>query len=227
MPDSLSGDNQNGNAGDGADSTPSWFIDEGVAGTGERPAWLPEKFKTVKGMADSYSELEKRFTSPTEDYDLSKGDAWFNKDFDPLKNMLNEAKKSKVPQAAIDSMLSSVGEYLNDGSYNVDSEIEKLGENHAARIETLSNWAKSNLSEKGFNSVMDMAMSAEDIMALEELRGLHMSNENQVPANQNTQPSSKTLKDLQQEMIGNYKKYTTDKGYRDTIKSQMGKLLEQ
>ena len=227
MTDGLNNETQEGSTGDSGESTPTWYIDEGIAGAGERPAWLPAKFKTVKGMADSYSELEKRFTSPSEDYDLSKGDAWFNKDFDPLKNMLNEAKKSKVPQAAIDSMLSSVGEYLNDGSFNIDSEIEKLGENHTARIETLSNWAKSNLSEKGFNSVMDMAMSADDIMALEELRGLHMSNENQVPANQNTQPSSKNLKDLQQEVIGNYQKYKTDKGYRDTIKSQMEKLLEQ
>lgn len=33
----------------------------------ERPEWLPEKFKTPEDLAKSYSELEKKLSSPTEE----------------------------------------------------------------------------------------------------------------------------------------------------------------
>lgn len=230
----MSEDSTNQNSGqvqDNAASTgsttdnASWFIDEGVAGVGERPDWLPPKFKTVKSMADSYNILEKKFTAPTADYDLSKGEGWFNSEFEPLKELVDTAKKSHVSQEVIDKMLSSVGDYLNKDSFDEAAELAKLGEGYEQRIETIANWAKSNMSEKGFKALSEMAMSADDILAIEELRNLHMSNQNQIPTNQNTQTSHKTLNDLQKEMISNYDKYKTDKSYRDNIKAQMEKLL--
>jgi len=220
-----SGQAQDNGAGQSSGSEPSWYIDEGIAGSGERPAWLPEKFKTVKSMADSYSVLEKKFTAPSGEYDLSKGEGWFNPEFEPLKDLVDAAKKSQVPQEVIDKMLSGVGDYLKQDSFDEASEIAKLGEGYEQRIETVVNWAKSNLSEKAFKSLSEMAMTADDILAIEEIRNLHMSNQNQIPTNQNTQTSHKTLKDLQQEMISNYDKYKTDKSYRENIKSQMEKLL--
>ena len=38
----------------------------GAEGTGERPTWLPEKFKTPEEMAKAYSELEGKLGKPTE-----------------------------------------------------------------------------------------------------------------------------------------------------------------
>ena len=55
-----------------ASDAPSWFIDEGRAGVGERPSWLSDKFKTAADMAKSYSELEKKFGTAPEEYDFSK-----------------------------------------------------------------------------------------------------------------------------------------------------------
>ena len=202
-----------------------WFIDEGIAGVGERPNWLPEKFKTVKNMADSYSALEKRFSAPSGDYDLSKGEGWIDKEFEPIKDLFDAAKKSQVPQEVIDKMLSSVGDYLNKDSFDRESEIKKLGDGFEKRIEVLENWGKSNLSEKGFNSLMDMAMSADDILALEELRNLHMNNQNQVPTSNQVASTPQTLKDVQEEIISNYDKYKTDKGYREQMRQKIEKLV--
>ena len=48
--------------------SPKWWIDEGVPGIGDRPLWLPEKFKNIKevfSIMDGIEEL--RDHEPEED----------------------------------------------------------------------------------------------------------------------------------------------------------------
>ena len=41
--------------------------DQPIDSMGERPAWLPEKFKSAEDMAESYSQLEGKISQKEED----------------------------------------------------------------------------------------------------------------------------------------------------------------
>ena len=59
----------------------------------------------------------------------------------------------------------------NEMSYmpNKKVEMEKLGDNSQARIERIDLWAKANLTEQSYNSIVKQATSGEFIIAMEEL----------------------------------------------------------
>ena len=73
-------------------SQPSWFLDEGIPGIGERPQWLNEKFKTAADLAKSYNELEKKFSQAPEEYDLSKS-KFLDGDYEPIQDLLKISKR--------------------------------------------------------------------------------------------------------------------------------------
>lgn len=57
-----------------AEQGPSWYIDESTPGLGERPDWMPRKYKTAADVGKAYTELEKKlgaFVGAPEKYDLS------------------------------------------------------------------------------------------------------------------------------------------------------------
>tara|TARA_R110000744_G_scaffold226215_1_gene344587 strand:- start:1610 stop:2356 length:747 start_codon:yes stop_codon:yes gene_type:complete len=55
---------------------------------------------------------------------------------------------------------------------NQDEQIAELGDNGKARIEAVDLWAKKNLSENAYNSVTNIATSADNVKVLEEIMGL-------------------------------------------------------
>src|SRR5580658_9792682 len=100
---------------------PSWFIDEGIPGAGDRPAWLPEKFKSVADMAKSNAELEKRLGMAPDEYDFSKS-RYLDPDYVPFEELKQIAKEKRVPQEVIDKMLESVDKYMDE--FNIDQKEE-------------------------------------------------------------------------------------------------------
>src|ERR1700676_124916 len=87
-------------------ATPSWLIDEGLPGVGERPSWLNEKFKSVADLAKSYTELEKKVGTVPDEYDLSKS-KFIDPAYAPIQDMLQLAKDKRVPKEVIDKMVES------------------------------------------------------------------------------------------------------------------------
>src|SRR5436190_549830 len=107
---------------------PSWFIDEGIPGIGERPSWLGEKFKSAADLAKSYGELEKKFRTEPENYDLSKS-KYLDPEYGPIQDMLSLAREKKVPKEVIDKMQDSFDKYMDEFSTDYNEEVQKLGEN--------------------------------------------------------------------------------------------------
>ena len=192
---------------------PQWLIDEGMPGTGQRPTWLPEKYKSVADLAKSHSELEKRLGTVPDEYDFSKS-RYLDPDYEPFSELRQVAKDKRVPQDVFDKMLESVDKYMDEFSTDINEEIKKLGDNAQDRIITVDNLAKANLSKEGYEALRANLNNADSFKALEELRGKVMSNTVQVPGNNGTVSAPASAEDLKLELQNNMEKYKTDTAYR-------------
>lgn len=200
---------------------PSWFIDEGLPGAGERPSWLPDKYKTVADLARSNAELEKRYGNVPESYDFTKS-RFLDPDYVPFQELQSVAKEKRVPQEFIDKMIESVDKYVDEFRTDTAEELKKLGENARERVVTLDNWAKANLSKEAYEGLTSSLSNAESIKALEELRGKMMSTTPQVPNNQgNVTGGGQSLDDVKLELQNNLQKYKTDENYRKDIQKRL------
>ena len=201
--------------------SPKWWIDEGVPGTGDRPEWLPSKFKHVKDVVTSLSELEKRLGSaPVEDYDFGEyGDA-FDKEHEAFKELTAFAKEKRVPQDVFTKMLESVAKYGKSFVPDEGSEKAKLGADADRRLEVLNNWAKANLSESSYNALSANLTSADAVIAMEEVRAKMIGTTTPSIPNGSTQQEAvqESVKDLATELQSNFIKYKENEVYRSDWK---------
>lgn len=198
----------------------AWFIDEGLPGVGNRPQWLPDKFKTAADMAKSHHELEKRLGTAPDKYDLSKS-KFLDPDYVPFQELQSFAKDKRVPQEVMDKFVESVDKYVDEFRTDPKEELKKLGDNATERVQLLDNWAKANLSKESYEALTNSLNSAESVKALEELRGKFMNNTAQVPGNNGTVPSTASLEDIKMELSNNLQKYKTDENYRKDISKRL------
>ena len=200
---------------------PSWFIDEGVPGIGDRPAWLPDKYKTVADMAKSNQELEKKLGTAPDQYDFSKA-KFIDPDYVPFQEFAQLAKEKRVSQDVIDKMLDSVDKYLDEFSTDYAEEAKKLGDDGPQRLQQLDNWAKANLTSESYEALTSNLRSADAIKALEELRGKMMTNATQIPpGNDQGSATHTSLADLQMELQTNLAKFKSDPAYRKDLQGRM------
>lgn len=199
---------------------PSWFLDEGVPGIGERPSWLPDKYKSVASLAKHTSELEKRLGTVPDDYDISKS-RFLDPDYVPFQDLLSTAKEKRVPQEFVDKMIESLDKYVDEFRVDTAEEIKRLGDNGKERVQVLDNWAKANLSKEAYEGLTNSLNNAEAIKALEELRGKMMSNTPQVPNNNGNVSGGASLDDLKMELSNNLQKYKDDPKYRADISKRL------
>jgi hypothetical protein len=201
-------------------SQPSWFLDEGMPGIGDRPSWLPDKFKTVADLSKSYTELEKRVGIVPDNYDFTKS-KFLDPDYAPFQDLQVLAKEKRVPQEFIDKMLESVDKYMDEFTIDNNEEIKKLGDNGKERVVVLDNWAKANLSKDAYEALTGSLTNAASIKALEELRGKMMSGTPQVPNDNGSVTGSASLDDIKLELSNNLAKYKTDEGYRKDLQKRL------
>lgn len=198
-----------------------WYIDEGIPGQGDRPAWLPDKFKTVADLSKSYSELEKKLvTSVPESYDFSSS-KYIDPEYDAFKELQQYGKEKRVPKDFMDKMISSFDKYMDQFNVDPQDEMKKLGDGAEERLNVLNNWAKANLSQSSYEALTNNLTNAESIKALEELRGKFMSNNLLVPNQNNTPTQGISVNELKDELSQNLEKYKTDKGYRDDYRKRL------
>ena len=207
-------------------SEPSWWIDKETPGSGDRPEWLPEKFKAVEDVAKSFRELEKRLGSAPDKYDWSKGESWIDPEYEPFQQMAEFAKSKHVPQEVMDNMLETVGTYFNEFNTDYEAERQALGENADERLNTVDNWAKSNFSEETYEALVANMRTAKDVQAIEEIRKKMVSETTAIPSGKETAEPKLTVKDIQAEMVQNYDRYKTDARYREEIKTKISKAVE-
>jgi hypothetical protein len=201
--------------------TPSWFIDEGIPGVGDRPSWLSDKFKNAAELAKSYAELERKFGTAPEEYDFSKS-KYIDPDYVPFQELQALGKEKRVPKDVMDKMVDSFDKYMDEFKIDYSEEIKSLGDNAKERLKTLDNWAQANLSKESYESLTANLKSASAIKALEELRSKMMSSSTMVPGgNENANTNVATLEDVKQELVNNLDKYKADPKYRKDLQSRM------
>ncbi len=200
---------------------PLWWIDESRPGEGDRPDWLPDKFKSLSDLGKSYAELEKKVGIVVDDYDFSKS-KFLDPNYGPFQELRQEAKEKRVPAEFLDKLVDSLDKYMDEFSTNYEEELKKLGDNAQERIVTLDNWAKANLSKEGYEALTSNLKSADSIKALEELRGKMMSSNPMVPAgNESANNNTDSLDDLRLELTNNLEKYKTDSVYRKDLQRRL------
>lgn len=200
--------------------SPKWFIDEGVPGEGDRPSWLPDKYKTVSALAKHTQELEKRLGTVPDNYDFNKS-RFLDPDYVPFQELQALAKDKRVPQEFIDKMIESMDKYVDEFRTDSSEELKKLGDNARERVSILDNWAKANLSKEAYEGLTNSLSNAESIKALEELRGKMMSNTTQIPNDNGGVQGSASLDDIKLELQNNLQKYKTDENYRKDLQKRL------
>lgn len=226
VPSGADGNSEEAQGQSESNNGATWFWDENTPGQGERPQFLPEKYKSVADVAKAYKELESRLGTAPKEYDFSKGQSWMEPDYEPFHEMAEFARSKHVPQDVMDKMLESVGLYLDEFRTDINEEKSKLGENATQRLQTLNNWAKSNLSEKAFIALTAGMRTADQIEALEEIRNKMIGNATMVPGgNANVSSGGMTIEEYRSELNANYAKYKTDPAYRKDMERKLESIV--
>lgn len=199
--------------------SPKWWIDEGVPGIGDRPQWLPEKFKNIKEAVNSGLELEKKLgTPPVSDYDFGEYAQDFDKNHEAFKELEAFAKEKRVPQEVFTKMLESVAKYGKSFFPEEGAEKAKLGADADRRLEVLNNWAKANLSQGSYEALSANLTTAEAVIAMEEVRAkmIGTTNPNIPNGGEPNSAATESVESLAKELSvpSNFEKYKTDEVYR-------------
>lgn len=219
------------NTSNGAESPtanePTWWWDKATPGQGERPDWLPEKYKSAEDTARAFKELEKRLGGAPEQYDWSKGSGWVDPDYQPFHDMAAFAKSKHVPQEVMDNMLDTVGKYLDEFNINYDEEKAALGENAEERLRVLNNWAKSNFSEDTYRSLTSNLRTADAVKAIEEMRTKMIESNTTIPTGNEVSQPTYTMEEIQKEMTDNIETYKKDPAFRKQIQQKISAIANQ
>lgn len=215
-------------------NTPSWWISEGVPGSGERPEWLPEKFNSMSDVVKSYNELEKKqaqsqSVKAPEEYSFGDHEKAFDAQHDAMKKMVEKAREKNIPQEHFDIFLESMNEYAQSFVQTPEEVLAELGDKGQERIDKLNNWAEANFSKETFEILTESMYSADAIKAIEEIRSKMLSNEPNVPNGNETGATEEkyNLKELQNEIEANLDKFKTDPEYRKEMRAKLDNAKEQ
>jgi len=161
-----------------------------AAPAGDRPAWLPEKFRSPEDLAKSYTELEgwrgkkeeewaaavlKDRPEASDKYELPKFESG-NVDHDalaahPLVGWWREQAYKRG--LSNDEFKAGVEQYVTALTANmpkVQDEVAKLGENANARLERVNAWANATFTDpQEFAAIQQLGATADGIKALERV----------------------------------------------------------
>lgn len=214
-------------SGEPAAPEPSWWWDENTPGQGERPSWLPDKYKSAEDVAKAYSELQKKLGSAPDQYDWSKGNNWVDPDYEPFHEMENYLRGKAVPQDVVDVMLTTVDKFLNEFNINQEEERKALGDNAPERLRILNNWVKANFSEETQEALISSMNTAASVKAIEEMRTMMIENNTTIPTGNEAPVPSYSIEDVTREMQQNLEQYKNDPKYRAEIQAKFEKVSQQ
>jgi hypothetical protein len=160
--------------------------------SGDRPEWLPEKFKSPEDLAKSYSELSQKLgakedeireqikaelSAPKEGVPDTSGDYQLPDFIDDetatdnagLKEWAEYAHEQGFTQDQFSKGLEMYAGAMSTGQPDLEAETKRLGDNANARIESVSLFAQKFFPEKNMGAIERLCESADGIMALEHI----------------------------------------------------------
>ena len=205
-----------------------WFYDEGLPGTGERPQWLKEKYKTAADQAKAYGDLEKKlgaYKGAPEEYDLEINDEELkdivvDKNNPVLQDFLAKSKEQGVSQEFVTDILKSYAKMQQISQPSLDKEMEKLGINAKQDLQLLNQWGSNVFSKEEMNTFKNMVRTADSVRLFEKIRRLTTKAETQ-PSN-----TSKPYESVDKikSMISD-PRYDTDETFRKEVRAKLANAL--
>lgn len=210
---------------------PEWYLMEGMAGQGARPEFLDGRYKSLADQAKAYKELEKKLgvaAKVPEKYDLDKFKEHINGEDPKINALLSFAREKHLGQDVVDGVLGAFVEHLGSSKVDYAKEIEKLGKDGRVKIEQVKNWAENNFSEATLETIGRIGQTADVIQMLDEFRQLQFHNQTRPPVNSDAPGlmfTPMTVKEIEDEMKQNSKRYVEDSKYRAEIKQKFRQAL--
>lgn len=139
----------------------------------ERPAWLPEKFKSGEALANSYSELEKKlgaFTGSPETYELPSIEGIeIDAEGELYKHISGFCKDNNVNQDMFNSLVETYFSHAEvSQEQQLKAEIESLGPNANSRLQEVEQYLKNQFPDD-FNELAGMVTSANAVKLMERM----------------------------------------------------------
>lgn len=172
-------------------------LGQNPAGTGERPEWLPEKFKTPEDLAKSYKELEGKLGKSADElreslvkelenerlgnrpesadqYEIPDGVVGEEAIQNPLFNWWKDhAYENGFSQEQFEQGIKMYAEAQGDG-HDIEAEKGKLGDNAEARINAANAFAAKIFpkgTEDAASRLMETASGVEALEAIQKALG--------------------------------------------------------
>ena len=217
-------------AADGRDFVTEADVEQVEAPVGDRPEWLPEKYKTGEDLAKAYKELESKLGSKEEDIrnaimeeiqneafsgrPETAGDYQLPDSIDQDASVDNELLKwwsehsfeNGYSQEEFEQGIEMYAQAVMGNQPDLEAEASKLGDNAEARIEAASVFANKFFPKEALPAIERMCESHEGIIALEAIQEA-MKDGNFAG---NTQPAAQTSERELREMM-NDPRYWKDK----------------
>lgn len=211
---------------------------------GDRPEWLPEKFKSAEDLAQAYSELERKMNQPAEVQDVAQmseesvadalDDAGLNFDafaeeFMEHGNLSDEAYKAldeaNIPREFVDSWLQGQ-QVLVEQTRNEVFDMVGGEEQYSEMI----SWASNNLPEHeidAFNAAIETGDKSLAMLVVQGLSAKYQSTNGVEPQLVQGQASSSVGGSYQS--VAEVKaamsdpRYSSDPAYRRTVAEKLAR----
>jgi len=165
--------------------------DQPINSMGERPEWLPEKFKSAQDMAESYSQLEGKISQKEEDirtnimqeleadaykdrpptkgeYILPEGiDDELAKSNELLEWWADQAFENGYSQDEFAEGIEMYKKVANIGMTDPQKEMQQLGDNGQQRVQAVEMWSNKFFPAEQHAEIANLCATAEGVKAME------------------------------------------------------------
>ena len=203
----------------------------------ERPEWLPEKFNTPEDLAKSYSELEKKLSSPTEETQEDQAPAEeipqveFNKFAEEFSekgelstDSFSELEKMGYPKEMVETYIKGM-----QASEAADSDAVMQVAGGAEGYQELTDWARDNMEARELELYNQMVgtgtdnakMAVEWLMSKREVAGgiepNLLSGRATGAPKQEYRSTAEVVRDMQDP------RYKTDSAFRQDVENKLAR----
>lgn len=155
----------------------AWLYADGIAGEGDKPEWLQDKYGSVEAQAKAYPELAKKFGgftgAPDGDYEVSLPEGLegeFDTESPLFKNFAEAARAANMSQDAFTGLLHVYAQNEYDMQVaDKEAEMTALGDNAQTRVKNIGDWGRANLTAEEFEGLREITTSAAGVAAVEAI----------------------------------------------------------
>jgi len=229
----MSDENTNEGIGTNSDSPapvaseqPTWFLDDKTPGQGERPEWLPPKYKSAAELGKAYKEAEKRlgaFTGAPETYDLKSLE--IDESQLLIQEMVAVGKELNMSQEGLAKFIGRIAtasETMDEAYLN--EQVSKLGKDGEAELLQYQNTIKDKFAPEQAEVVKEWIKTADDLKTFNQIMANSLMS---VPTGNTVALANahESVADLRSEMTANIDKYNTDAKYRANYSKRLANAV--